>query len=488
MRPAHGSAVTLAVRAARRRPPTALLVVVSILSTAAVSAQSMPPLPKLPLETYEAGIREPITQAYRSAEQEPEDPERNGTLGMLLYANEQYELAETCFARAHALGPKEARWAYLLGRTQVYLAHYDRAIASLGEALRLEAGYLPARLMLAKSLLEAGRADESRALYRRIVEERPDTAEAHYGLGRIAADRGETGAAVEALVRACTLFPGFGAAHYALARAYRAKGDEAKAREELALYQKDKLGWPAVPDPRLAAIVALKTGANARLTRGIQLAEEGRLQAAADEHEAALATDPKLVQAHVNLIRIYAQLGQPDQAEAHYRAALAVDPNRAELHYNYGVFLTGKSRNAEAADAFRRAVELNPAHADAQNNLAYLLMTSGKLDEAALHYRAALESRPQHRAAHFNLARILVQQGKLREAIEHLERTLLPEDAETPRFTYALGAAWARAGNREEALKYLREARWKATTLGQAELLASIDKDLRVLDPAASPP
>jgi tetratricopeptide (TPR) repeat protein len=488
MRPAHHAGLTSPLRAVRRRPVPALLIALSLLSGTPISAQEIPPLPMLPLETYEAGIREPITQAYRSAEQKPEDPDRNGTLGMLLYANEQYELAETCFARAHALAPKEARWAYLLGRTQVYLAHHDRAIVSLGEALRLEAGYLPARLMLAKSLLEAGRADESRALYRQIVGERPDTAEAHYGLGRIAADRGETGAAIEALRRACELFPGFGAAHYALARAYRATGEEMKAREELALYEKDKLGWPTVPDPRLAAIVSLKTGANARLAKGIQLAEDGQLKAAAEEHEAALSTDPTLVQAHVNLIRIYAQLGQPEKAEEHYRAALAVDPNRAELHHNYGVFLTGQGRNAEAVEVFRKAVELNPAHADAQNNLAYLLMTSGNLDEAVQHYRAALDARPQYRAAHFNLARILVQQGQLREAIEHLEETLLPEDAETPRFTYALGAAWARAGNREEALKYMREARWKATTLGQTELLASIDKDLRVLDPSASPP
>jgi tetratricopeptide (TPR) repeat protein len=476
------------IRAVSRRPLTAFVIALSLLSAATVSGQSIPPLPKLPLDTYEAGIREPITRAYRSAESKPEDPDRNGTLGMLLYANEQYELAEACFVRAHALAPTEARWAYTLGRTQVYLAHYDRAIVSLNEALRLEAGYLPARLMLAKSFLEAGRADESRALYRKIVEERPDTAEAHYGLGRIAAERGEASAAIEPLLRACELFPGFGAAHYALARAYRAKGDEAKARDELALYQKDKLGWPTVPDPWLATIVALKTGANARLTKGIQLAEEGQLKAAAEEHEAALATDPTLVQAHVNLIRLYAQLGQPDKAEDHYRAALAIDPNRAELHYNYGVLLTGQGRSAEATEAFRKAVALNPAHAEAQSSLAYLLMTSGKLDEAALHYRAAIESRPQHRAAHFNLARILVQQGSLREAIEHLEQTLLPEDNETPRCMYALGAAWARAGNREEALRYMREARWRATTLGQTELLGSIDKDLRMLERGTSLP
>lgn len=466
----------------------ALLVALSLLSTAPVAGQSIPPLPTLPLDTYEAGIREPITRAYRNAESKPQDPDLNGALGMLLYANEQYELAETCFARAHALGPTEARWAYYLGRTQVYLARYDRAIASLGDALRREAGYLPARLMLAKALLEGGRAEESGTLYRRIVDERPDTAEAHYGLGRIAAERGETSAAVEHLLRACELFSGFGAAHYALARAYRETSNETKALEHLALYQKDMLGWPTVPDPWLEAIVALKTGANARLRRGIQLAEGGQLRAAAEEHEAALAADPRLVQAHVNLIRLYAQLGQPDKAEVHYRAALAVDPNLAELHNNYGVLLTGQGRNAEATEAFRKAVELNPAHADAQNSLAYLLMTSGKPDEAAQHYRTAIESRPQYRAAHFNLGRILVLQGRLREAIEHLEQTLLPEDEETPRCTYALGAAWARAGNREEALKHMREARWKATTLGQTELLGSIDKDLRVLERGEGPP
>jgi tetratricopeptide (TPR) repeat protein len=342
--------------------------------------------------------------------------------------------------------------------------------------------------MLAKALLEAGRAEESQALYQKIADEHPDAAEARYGLGRLAAARGESSAAIEHLRKACELFPGFGAAHYALARAYREAGDEAKARDELALYQRDKLGWPVVPDPWLGAIVALKTGANARLRKGIELAEAGRLREAAQEHEAALATDPGLAQAHVNLIRLYAELGQAARAEEHYRAALASGANLAELHLNYGVLLSGQGRNAEAIEAFRKVIELVPAHAEARNNLAYLLMTSGRLDEAAEHYRKALESRPQYRAAHFNLARILVQQGRVREAIEHLEQTLGPEDAETPRCTYALGAAWARVGNREEAAKYMREAREKATMLGQSELLAAIERDLRVLERGPSPP
>jgi tetratricopeptide (TPR) repeat protein len=481
-------ALRASMRTVRVEAYTIVTALVLGVSARAQSPPSLPPLPTLPLDTYEEPARAQISAAYQGARQSPNDADRNGHLGMLLYANEQYEFAETCFERAHALDPGEARWAYYLGRTQSNLARHDRAGASLQEALRLRPGYLPARLFLAKCLLDAGKRDESRALYEALVHEHPDTAEAHYGLGRIDVDRGEQTAAVEHLRRACDLFPGFGAAHFALARAYRDLGEKEKAQEQLNLYQKDKLGWPTVPDQLFADILDLKTGADAHLQKGIQLAEAGQLQAAADEHEKALAVDPKLLPAHVNLIRIYATLGRPEKAEEHYHAAVALNPNLAEIHYNYGVLLNGQGRHAEAADAYRRAIELRPAYAEAQNNYAYLLMTSGKLEEAALHYRAAIESKPDYRAAHFNLGRILVQQGRIQEAIEHLRQTLTPEDEETPRCTYALGAAYARAGNWAEALKYMQEAERKATALGQSELLDSIERDLRRLPQVTSPP
>jgi tetratricopeptide (TPR) repeat protein len=418
---------------------------------AAAGPPSLPSLPVLALDTYEAGIREPIAEAYRAVREQPNDAARNGRLGMLLYANEQYELAEPCFERARALAPGDAAWAYYLGRAQIYLARPEKAAAALRAALVLQPGYFPARLMLAKSLLDAGHEEESRSLYQQLVTEHPDTAEAYYGLGRIAAARGDTAEAVRYLEQASGLYAAFGAAHFALARAYRDLGQKDKAEAELVLYQKDKAGWPSVPDPLLASMLELKTGANALLRKGIELADAGDLKGAAEEHEKALAADPKLVRARVNLIRIYGTLGQPTKAEEQYRAAIAIDPSSAEAHNNY----------------------------------AFLLMTSGRLAEAAEVYRKALASQPDHRAAHFNLGRILVNQGLLAEAIEHFRQTLLPDDEEAPRYLYALGAAYARAGNREEALRFLREAREKATGRGQAELLASIERDLRALEQAA---
>ncbi len=447
-------------------------------------AGSIPPLPALPFETLDASIRDQVRQAYDAARRAPRSADANGKLGMILYAYEQYEFAGPCFERARAFAPKEVRWAYFLGRIRETLRKYDEAAAAMREAARLDPSYLAAELKLGEYLLESGKPEESRRVFESVLTRHPDAAAAHYGLGKIFAARREFDLALPHLRKACDLFPGFGAAQYAIALVYRDLGDRTQAQEHLALYQKDKLGWPPAGDRLMAEIDALKTAANSHIRRGIELAESGQLEAAAGEHEQALRVDARLVQAHIHLIILYGKLGKPKEAEEHYRAALALNPNLIDIHYNYGVMLTLANKYPEAAEAFRRALSLNPAHPEAHYNLAALLMLSGKLEEAAQHYRAAIESKPDFRMAHFDLGRILAQQGKLQEAVDHLLLTLTPDDDETPRCMYALAAAYARSGNRESAVKYLRAARGKAVALGQTALVASMDRDLQILETA----
>jgi tetratricopeptide (TPR) repeat protein len=449
--------------------------------------QSMPPLPVLPFDTLDSSIRDQIRDVYDAARKSPEDAGANGRLGMILFAYEQYEFARPCFERARAFSPNEMRWAYFLGRIFETLRKYDEGARAMREALHLDPGYLPAELKLGEYLFESGNPEESRNVFEAVLARHPEAAAAHYGLGRILAARRESDPALVHLQKACELFPEFGAAHYAIALVYRDRGDRAKAQEHMALYQRDKLGWPPAGDSLLAEIESLKTAANSHVRRGIELAESGQLAAAADEHEQALKVDPKLVQAHIHLIILYGRLGKPDRAEEHYRAALALNPNLVEIHYNYGVMLTEQKEFGEAAEAFRHALVLKPAHPEAHYNLAALLMLSGKLDEAAEHFLAALEVRPDYRMAHFDLGRILAHQGKLQEAIDHFLLTLTPDDDETPRCMYALAAAYARTGKPEIAVKYLRDARQKAATLGQTDLAASMDKDLQILESRISP-
>src|SRR5206468_1985525 len=123
--------------------------------------RDLPVLPRLTIAKFKPQIRVQVQKALQAAESEPRDPEANGRLGMLLYAFEQFESAELCYRRARLLDPNRFQWVYYLGLTQAMSGKNVEAAVSLQEALRLDPGYLPARLKTAEVLLSAGRVEES---------------------------------------------------------------------------------------------------------------------------------------------------------------------------------------------------------------------------------------------------------------------------------------------------------------------------------------
>jgi tetratricopeptide (TPR) repeat protein len=401
---------------------------------------------------------------------------------MMLHTYEQYEAAEVCYQRAAHYAPREFRWHYYLGLAQAALGKHTEALAAFRNALKLQPQDLPARLRLAESLLAAGRWRESQPVFAGLAKQKATGAQAQYGLGQISLALGARTNACVHFRQAITLFPEYGAAHYALGLALRDPGQKEAAQRHLALSQQYKYQRPTLADPLLEAIADLNASATNQLQRGVVLAGMGKLEPSIAAHEQALKINPGLVQAHINLISLYARTGQPQKAEKHYQAAVAENPNLADSHFNYGIVLMGLERYTEAAGAFHRSLERNPFSADSHYNYAIIIERDGRTAEAESHFRQALASNPEHRQAHFHLARILVYQEKWLEAIEHFRQTLSVEDADTPRFMYALGATYARTGDRQNAIRYLREAQRRATALGQKELLVALERDLQTLE------
>lgn len=447
-----------------------------------VQAQTSPELPKIPFDNFGPGIREQVRKADEDARKNPNDAKAIGRLAMVLQTYEDYELAAKVYRRALKLQPDEFQWRYLLATCLSAIGNHSEAATIFRQALQLKPDYLPAQLKLADSLLAMNELEESRRLYEAIIAKESKTSQAHYGLGRIKAKLGEAAGAVESLKKACELSPGWGAAHYALALAYRSVGDSSKSAEHLQLYRQNMLVRPVLIDPLMSSVAELNNGASDKLRQGVELEAEGRLEESITEHERAVAINPQLIQAHLNLIQLYGRNAQPAKAEEHFRAAIALNPSLAEAHYNFGVVLLDQKRYAEAEQAFRSTIESNPQFAEAHMNLGALLEQQQKYDDALTHYRRAVESQPNNRQAHFQLGRMLIFKGQLPEAIEQFQLTLTPEDEQTPRFTYALAAVYARAGDKANALKFARIARDKAATLKQTDLLAMIERDLKVLE------
>ncbi len=248
---------------------------------------------------------------------------------------------------------------------------------------------------------------------------------------------------------------------------------------------------PAHKHTHDAGDTAKNAEAVALLKRGAALDGEGQLDESIAAHLESLALNPSLVQSHINLISLYGRTRQFEQAETHYRKALALNPDLPDIQFNFGVLRTAQDRVEEAVAAFLHCLQLNPYYAEAHFNYATLIETHGMLDEAAAHYRQAIANQKGYRAAHFALGRILVNQDKLTEAIEQFQQTLKPEDPknpkedeDTPRYLYALGATYIRAGDKAKGIQYLRTALTRATALRQPQLVESIERDLQALGQA----
>jgi tetratricopeptide (TPR) repeat protein len=456
---------------------TILVLLLRLSASLALSQPAAPPLPALTLDSYPPAARSAIARAYEEARRSAADARAAGQLGRVLHAWEQWEAARSAYARASALAPEAHEWRYLDALVLLRLARPDLAVERLRDTLARAPSYLPARLKLAEALLEAGEMEESRRKFAELTD--PSCAPAvEFGLGTIAARAGRHAEAVTHFERAVTLFPEFAAAHYALARSYRALGRLDQAEAALARHARFGARWPAIPDPLAESVASLREDPGALVQRGVKQADAGDVEAAIASHEAAVALNPSFAQAHANLISLYGRVRNWSKAEEHYRSVVALAVNVADAHYDYGVLLGMQERWKPAAEAYRKALELNPRHAQARNNLGQILERAGDRAAAADEYRLAVESQPTLRVARFNLGRMLIAQGDNDAAIAELSQLTDPPDAEAPRYLFALATAHLRAGHRDDAVKWATEAKGLAEKFGDSALAAAIEKDL----------
>lgn len=109
--------------------------------------------------------------------------------------------------------------------------------------------------------------------------------------------------------------------------------------------------------------------------------------------------------------------------EAH-RAALAIDPGLLSAWVNLGGALRAAHRFGEAATAFKRALELSPDRVEALTGLGYALFRMGDLAGAEKALEQALAVVPDYPPALIDLAQIRVSQNRQAEALPILDRVL----------------------------------------------------------------
>jgi protein O-GlcNAc transferase len=243
----------------------------------------------------------------------------------------------------------------------------------------------------------AGRLAQAEAMYRRVLERRPDHPVASWLLASL--QQGATLAAESA------------AASFERGIALQRNG---RQQEAIACFD--------------AALAANWDFPEAHNARGMALAAEGRRADAVASFRVAVALRPVFAWARHNLGTVLGQLGEHEEAVACFRHIAAAMPDSAEAHNDLGNALSDLGKGKEAIASYRRVVALKPDFAEAHYNLGSALKHENLLSEAVSCFRRALELNPDHAAAYNNLGSTLREAGDVAAAIACFEQAerLLP--------------------------------------------------------------
>jgi tetratricopeptide (TPR) repeat protein len=410
-------------------------------STAAASAEPLPPVSLPDLSPMEPTVREQIKaqyQALTALAAAPSTPPADlarayGAMGSLLLAADEADAAQPCYLHAEALAPAEMRWPYYLGHVYMARADPQRAVAAFERALRLQPNDVATLVWLGNVLLGQGEAQQAEVRFVQALSVQPHTVAALFGSGQAALAQRDYAKAVERFEQVLAADPRATIAHYPLELAYRGLGDTARAEAHLRQQGRVEVG---PPDPLMLELRDLLQGSAAEERRGVRALDGGDYKAAVEHFRKGVELAPDNPSIRHKLGTALSLTGDTRGAMEAFQETVRRSPGYAQAHYSLGVLLAANGRIREAIDALTTAVRYEPGYVDARLQLGELLGRSGQYQRALEQYREVLAIGPRVADARFGYAGALVGLRKYREALDSLGESvrLYPDQ---PRFADA---------------------------------------------------
>ncbi|MFZ5874867.1 MAG: tetratricopeptide repeat protein [Nitrospirota bacterium] len=119
--------------------------------------------------------------------------------------------------------------------------------------------------------------------------------------------------------------------------------------------------------------------------------------------------------------------GRLDAAEREFLAALRTLPSHAYTYLMLGMVYDKRGEVGRAIEAYRSALAYRPRYVDARLRLGLAYQAAGRTDEALAEFDRALQDDPWASPARVFSAEILERRGRIEEAIRQLER-VAPDD------------------------------------------------------------
>jgi len=450
--------------------------------------------------------------------EKPDSASSHFALGTLLYNEKKLAPAATEFDAVIKIDPNFP--GAVISRAQVLIAQGNAAaaVALLESALAQPPPaeqLVPVAVALGLAYSQTGEASKAAQTLQQLIASRPDSADAHMGLGTVYAETKPANleAAITEFRDALRLDRSKDEARLALGRALISQQKYSEALVPLREYTehepRDFQGYYAEGlayrglrqwDSSIASLQrAVRLGPESyevRYELGVVLAEAGQNEQAIRELQIAEKIRPTAPDPHDQLARLLAQTGpqelarkehaeyaalisrgDPDAAAGKfnaranellaagnaraaadaYRSALRANPKNPQLHYNLSLALDQLGDRATERQELEKAIQLDPELAVAHNQLGVLDLQSNRTSEAEQEFKKAIAGDPRYAEAQNNLGVLYSREGKDQDAAT-LYQQAIDSDPKYAKALVNLGLLLAQHGQVAQGEQQLRAA------------------------------
>ncbi len=285
----------------------------------------------------------------------------------------------------------------------------------------------------AQDRLKSGAFKEAEQLFKNILDDHPQDAEALHGLGLAAGQQGQTERAVDLIKSAIEVDP-----------------DQAKFYGNLSVFARSLNRVNEALEASGKAIALAPDNAVYWNNRGNALAQAGRIADAIASFEKATSLNPSYSEAYFNLGNALKDSEKLADAVTAYQSAVTHSPKFWMAFSHLGECLYSLKQGDDALAAYEKAHQLNPQHLPTMVGLGKSFHRLNRFDEALSVFEQVVALVPDHDAGQLCRGRCLIDLKRYPEAKEVLTLAvkLLPSDESYVQ----LGIACAFLGHKQEAL------------------------------------